>query len=131
MAFGLPERVEYDRALTEARNQLEETTFRAAWDAGWVRTIVESLADVKEVLALARSQPTAAKMPTLTEGTGLTAREIEVLRLVAQGRSNREIADALFIRVPTVKRHITNVLGKLRLPSRSAATAHAHTHGLL
>jgi non-specific serine/threonine protein kinase len=61
----------------------------------------------------------------------LTARELEVLRLVAEGRANREIAETLFISVPTVKRHLTNILGKLGLPSRSAATAYAHTHGLV
>jgi DNA-binding NarL/FixJ family response regulator len=56
---------------------------------------------------------------------------MDVLRLVAQGRSNREIADLLFISIPTVKRHFSNVLGKLALPSRSAATAYAHTHHLV
>jgi DNA-binding CsgD family transcriptional regulator len=61
---------------------------------------------------------------------GLTPRELEVVRLVAAGRSNREVADALSISVDTVKRHLTNVLGKLDLPSRSALTAYAHTHGL-
>jgi DNA-binding CsgD family transcriptional regulator len=62
--------------------------------------------------------------------TDLTPRELEVLRLVAAGRSNREIAELLYISVPTVKRHLTNIFAKLALPSRSAATAYAHTHGL-
>jgi DNA-binding NarL/FixJ family response regulator len=53
-----------------------------------------------------------------------------VLRHVAAGCSNREIAATLFISVPTVKRHITTILSKLDLPSRSAATAYAHTHAL-
>jgi len=53
-----------------------------------------------------------------------------VVRLVAAGRSNREIADALCVSVPTVKRHISNVLGTLGLPSRSALNTYAHTHGL-
>jgi DNA-binding NarL/FixJ family response regulator len=63
--------------------------------------------------------------------SGLTSREMDVLRLVAQGHSNQKIADALFISVPTVKRHLSNILGKLGLPSRSAVTAYAHTHGLV
>ena len=54
-----------------------------------------------------------------------------MLRLVAAGRSNREIAEALYISVPTVKSHITNILRKLDLPSRSAATAFAHREGLV
>ncbi len=52
------------------------------------------------------------------------------MRLVAAGRSNREIAAALFVSVPTVKRHVANVLAKLDLPSRSALNTWAHAHGL-
>ena len=48
-----------------------------------------------------------------------------------EGRSNREIADALFISVPTVKVHVTNLLAKLGQPSRAAALAHAHRHRLV
>lgn len=62
---------------------------------------------------------------------GLSPREVEVLRLVAEGRPNRQIAEAFVISVPTVERHPTAILGKLVLPSRSAATAYAHTHGFL
>ena len=54
-----------------------------------------------------------------------------VAGLVATGRSNREIAEVLFISVPTVKRHLTNILSKLDLPSRAAATAYAHSHHLV
>ena len=64
-------------------------------------------------------------------GSGLTPRELDVLRLVAMGHSNREIADALFISVPTVKRHVANILGKLHVSSRSAATAYAYGHKLV
>ena len=87
----------------------------------------EALADV-----LAEPEPFARRPPAVTgNDAGLTPRELEVLRLVAAGRSNREIADTLFISVPTVKSHLSNMLGKLDLPSRSAATAYAHIHGLL
>jgi DNA-binding CsgD family transcriptional regulator len=61
---------------------------------------------------------------------GLTRRELEVLRLVAAGRTNREIADALFISVPTVKRHLSTILGKLGVPSRTEASTYARAHGL-
>lgn len=60
----------------------------------------------------------------------LTAREQEVLRLVAAGKSNREIADDLTISPHTVGRHLQNIFMKLGLPSRSAATAYAYEHGL-
>ena len=62
---------------------------------------------------------------------GLTPRELEVVRLVASGRSNREIASVLEISEHTVARHVQNILGKLSLPSRTAATAFAFEHNLV
>ena len=56
---------------------------------------------------------------------------MEVLRLVAAGHSNRAIADALFISLPTVKVHIGHIFAKLGLESRAAAVAYAHRHGLV
>jgi len=61
----------------------------------------------------------------------LTAREIEVLRLVAMGKTNRAIAAGLFLSEKTVARHVSNILGKLGLASRSAATAYAYEHDLV
>jgi ATP/maltotriose-dependent transcriptional regulator MalT len=60
------------------------------------------------------------------ERPGLTAREFEVLRLVAAGRSNREIASELFISVKTASVHVSNILGKLSVTSRGEAAAAAH-----
>ncbi len=59
-------------------------------------------------------------------GFGLTSRELEVLRLVAAGRSNREIANELFISPKTVSVHVSNILGKLGAASRGEAAAKAH-----
>ena len=61
---------------------------------------------------------------------GLTAREAEVLRLVAAGKTNREVAAALVISEHTVARHVQNIFAKLDVSSRSAATAFAFEHGL-
>jgi ATP/maltotriose-dependent transcriptional regulator MalT len=61
---------------------------------------------------------------------GLTAREFEVLRLVASGQSNREIAAALFISPKTASVHVSNILGKLGSASRTEAAAKAHALGL-
>ncbi len=61
----------------------------------------------------------------------LTTREREVLRHVAVGKSNRAVADDLFLSEKTVARHISNIFAKLGVSSRSAATAYAHRHGLV
>jgi NarL family two-component system response regulator LiaR len=61
----------------------------------------------------------------------LTARELEVVRLVAQGRSNHAIAQALVISEKTVKTHISNVLGKLQLCDRTQLAIYAIKHGLV
>jgi ATP/maltotriose-dependent transcriptional regulator MalT len=62
---------------------------------------------------------------------GLTPREMEVLRLLATGATNREIADTLVISDKTVARHVANMFTKLGLSSRSAATAYAYQHNLV
>jgi DNA-binding CsgD family transcriptional regulator len=62
---------------------------------------------------------------------GLTARELEVLRLVASGKTNKAIASELFLSEKTVDRHVSNIFDKLDVPSRAAATAFAYSHKLL
>jgi ATP/maltotriose-dependent transcriptional regulator MalT len=79
------------------------------------------LAHVEKLLP--KAAPTAAG--------GLTAREVEVLRLVSSGKSNRAIADELVISEKTVARHVSNIFTKLGLSSRSAATSYAYEHNLV
>lgn len=62
---------------------------------------------------------------------GLTARELEVLRLLATGRTNRAIAEELVLAVKTVDRHASSIFSKLGVSSRAAATAYAYQHGLV
>ena len=66
-----------------------------------------------------------------TEGPQLTEREGEVIRLVSQGKSNREIAEALVISEKTVKAHISNILGKLGLDDRTQMAIYAFKNGLV
>jgi len=74
----------------------------------------------------------ALERPVATQDAhGLTPRELQVLRLVAAGKSNREIASALVISEHTVARHVQNIFGKLDVSSRTAAGAFAHEHQLL
>jgi DNA-binding CsgD family transcriptional regulator len=79
---------------------------------------------------LARVEALAGGGPARAAG-GLTAREVEVLRLVATGQTNRAIAAELVLSERTVDRHVSNILTKLGVPSRAAATAWAYEHGLV
>jgi DNA-binding NarL/FixJ family response regulator len=73
----------------------------------------------------------AAGQPPPAVPGGLTSREVEVLRLVARGKTNRAIAGDLAISEKTVARHLSNIFTKLDLSSRAAATAYAFTHKLV
>jgi DNA-binding NarL/FixJ family response regulator len=77
------------------------------------------------------AKPDLARLGPSTSGHGLSPRELEVLRLVAAGKTNREIAASLVISEHTVARHIQNIFAKLGLSSRSAATAFAFEHDLV
>ncbi|MYL61389.1 hypothetical protein GLW20_28185 [Virgibacillus halodenitrificans] len=61
----------------------------------------------------------------------LTDRETEILLLIAQGKSNQEIADELFIAVKTVKVHVSNILGKLQVQDRTQAVIYAFNNNLV
>jgi two-component system, NarL family, response regulator LiaR len=72
-----------------------------------------------------------ATRPTTQPSSGLTEREGEVLNLVVQGHSNQQIADALVVSLATVKAHISSILGKLQVSSRTEAIAFAIKHKLV
>jgi DNA-binding CsgD family transcriptional regulator len=119
-----------NQMIEQVRISLGETALWNAWAAGWRWPAAEARAAgirfAREIALRPRPEKVASD-PAL----GLTRRELEVVRLVATGRSNQEIADMLCISIPTVKRHLTNVFGKVSLPSRSALTAYAIRHGLV
>ncbi|MCD6033273.1 MAG: transcriptional regulator, LuxR family [Thermomicrobiales bacterium] len=116
-----------DAPLTPATSP--DPAFAAAWAAGKALPLPEAVAE-----ALAEPATAAAAAPSRTEDLAitraLTPREREVLRLLADGLSDREIADALFITPKTAGVHVSNLLGKLGVPSRAAAVAYIHRHGL-
>ncbi len=120
------ERPAFERSLASARASLRESVYTAAWKAGSVLTLDDA---TNEALDYAPSIHVAGpRQPE--DAHGLSPREHEVLRLLAEGRTNREIADALFISPRTVTTHVTNILGKLNVPSRAAAAAVAIREGL-
>lgn len=75
--------------------------------------------------------PSPQPSPAGHNPAGLTSREVEVLRLVAQGMTNRQIGEALHISVRTVNTHITNILNKIACDNRTAAATFAMQHGLV
>jgi LuxR family maltose regulon positive regulatory protein len=103
-------------------------TQRAAQEAGVALKAFRSLGAASEA---ARAERMAAGPPASTPVDLLTERQLEVLRLVAQGLSDREIAAVLVMSEHTVHRHVANILLRLGLPSRAAAVAHASRLGLL
>ncbi|HEU5434141.1 MAG TPA: LuxR C-terminal-related transcriptional regulator [Thermomicrobiales bacterium] len=84
--------------------------------------------EIDAALALTRREP-APNAPA-PSNLGLTQRERDVLRMLAAGKSNQDIADELFVSLGTVKVHVTHILGKVGVKSRAAAADYAHRHGL-
>jgi len=107
------------------RERGDEDSAQMEFDAArWVFQQLGAAPDCARVEALSRKT-------TLRTVGGLTAREAEVLRLVAAGKTNRAIADDLVISEKTVARHVSNIFTKLGLSSRAAATAYAYEHDLI
>jgi predicted ATPase/DNA-binding CsgD family transcriptional regulator len=129
------EQVTFDRAAVTARAQLGEARAAKAWAAGRPAPpgeIVRAAADLFDVAVNADSLVPASASRARRAGHGLlSAREQEVLALVAQGRSNREIADALVITENTSKYHVTSLLNKLGANTRAEAITRAVALGLL
>ncbi len=94
-----------------------------------LRAEIERLANQAHV-DLRGHAPTDATQPVAATGLGLTNRESEVIRLVAAGWSNQQIADALFITRKTASVHVSNILGKFGARNRVEAAAIAHRLGL-
>jgi DNA-binding CsgD family transcriptional regulator len=121
----------YERADTVARAALGPERFTALHDAGGRLTLAELAAEAAGIVTMAGE---AAREPR-RRGTGplsaLTAREREVLYLVAAGKTDREIAEILSISRRTVNFHVANILGHLAVHSRQDAVARAQDLGLL
>jgi DNA-binding NarL/FixJ family response regulator len=99
----------------------------AGMELAAARRVFEQLAAVP---ALAQVKALTGTVPRQAPG-GLTSREVEVLALVAKGRTNRQIADELVISEKTVARHVSNIFSKIGVASRAAATAYAYEHDLV
>lgn len=112
-------RVSHELAAIE--QQLAPDVYARAWQRGRSLTIRQHALQLLDEL-VSPAQP-------LIEA--LTERELEVLRLVVSGRSNREIARRLVVSLGTVKKHLNNIFGKLHVQSRTQAVAQAHELSLV
>jgi DNA-binding NarL/FixJ family response regulator len=130
LALALPERAACELTGAWARSELGEEAFGRVLAAGRAMKPSEATVEVEAALALRRQAPEAVA-DTSGGVLGLSRREAEVLRLIAAGRSNREIAAELFLSVRTVERHVTNLYGKIGARGRADATAFALRHGLV
>jgi non-specific serine/threonine protein kinase len=110
------------RDLERAWRALGEEEGAAAWEEGQAMTL-------EEAIAYALEEVPAAPPPSYP--AGLTAREVEVLRLVAQGLTNARVAERLFLSPRTVNAHLRTIYGKVGVSSRAAATRFASEHGLV
>jgi predicted ATPase/DNA-binding CsgD family transcriptional regulator len=129
-AIGVPiqpvERADYERSLSAARVHLGERAFAAAWAQGRAMT-------PEQALAAQGQKPAPSPTTTMTPPTypaGLTAREVEVLRLLAGGLTDVQIAEKLVLSPRTVHAHISSIYSKLGATSRSVATRYAIEHHL-
>jgi predicted ATPase/DNA-binding CsgD family transcriptional regulator len=117
-------RADYDRGVAAARVGLGEAAFAAAWAEGKAMPLDQAFEYALEQSAT--PEPAAAEH----DPTGLSAREVEVLRLVAKGLTNAQVAEKLFISPRTVNRHLNSIYAKLGVGSRAAATRFAVEHDL-
>ena len=129
------DRANYERSIAAARAQLGEKVFAAVLAEGRSVTPEQALtAQGQAAMPLASltgpSSASSAK-PSPLYPNGLTAREVEVLRLVAQGLTDVQVADQLVISPRTVNTHLKSIYGKIQVTSRSAATSYAIEHQLL
>jgi non-specific serine/threonine protein kinase len=114
--------------LPSAHLALTESARTAAWAEGQAMSIEQAVAYALEHIETSRSKKVAAD--SNRPGYLLTQRELEVATLIAQGHSNRDIADALVIAVSTAERHVANILSGLGLRSRTEIALWAVEHGL-
>jgi predicted ATPase/DNA-binding CsgD family transcriptional regulator len=124
IGYGLPdqERKIHQSLVETARASLGERAFERAWSRGDRMTIAEAIGFANE-LTLGASPEMSSVDGISDENALLTPREREVLSLVIEGRTDREIAHALSISTGTASRHVANILHKLDVPTRSAAAA--------
>jgi non-specific serine/threonine protein kinase len=126
----MPERGLHQQANSEARVSLGDERWQIARDIGRRFRAEDAIAFALETIDTITIPIVESGQAHSASRSGLTARELEVLRLVVDGRSNQEIAAALFISPHTAIRHVANIMNKLGVDSRTAAATWAVRHGI-
>jgi non-specific serine/threonine protein kinase len=127
------EKVRYDQLLERARAQQSEESFAAAWAEGRSLTMEAAIELATQPEPLDVQQPTAVPhvAPDGRDAPPLTRRERQIARLVALGRSNREVAEELVVGVRTVETHLEHIFRKLSVQTRTEVGVWASQHGEL
>ena len=121
----VPDRALHRSQVAAARSQLNEAAWTAAWTEGRAMSLEQAVEYTLE------QEPALESDAPESYLAGLSAREAEVLRLVASGLTNAEVAEKLFLSSRTVNWHLTSIYRKLGLHSRAEAARFASEHGLL
>ncbi|MFL5758706.1 MAG: ATP-binding protein [Thermomicrobiales bacterium] len=116
-----------EQAIAPARKALSNEAFAAAWTEGREMPLDQAIAVAFDVA----NQFDSEHSPAQALPAGLTSREQEVLRLLVEGLSDKEIAEALGTSPRTASKHVETIRGKLDVPSRTAAAIYATRHGLI
>ncbi len=113
------------------RERLGESTFAAAWAVGRSLTTEQIVAEAEKIAADLAAVPAVTLPAVHPYPAGLNEREVEVLRLVAQGLTNPQVAERLFLSPRTIDAHLQRIYAKLDVPNRGAAIRFAVEHSLL
>ncbi|HYP59093.1 MAG TPA: LuxR C-terminal-related transcriptional regulator [Thermomicrobiales bacterium] len=129
-AFVLPERAIYESTEQSLRDALNPGDYACAHQTGSGQPLNKTLEQASAFLTQMQSANESTVQPRTAQPFGLTARELDVLRLLTQGKSDREIADDLFIGTRTVETHVSNLIAKLGVHNRVEAATRALQIGL-
>ena len=121
-------------AIDAIRTQMPPAEFETAWAAGRRMTMEQAVRQASTFAAELTSAPAPQSAPASAPSLdryGLSPRELEVLRIVAEGLTDPEVAERLYLSSRTVSTHLRSIYTKLGVNSRTAATRFALDHGLV
>ena len=123
-----PDMAAHQRTLAVVRSALSKAAIQEAWEDGRGLSVAAAIAEVQ---ALVPPKGLATAANNLGRESKLSSRELDVLRLLVAGHSDREIAEALYLSVRTIEAHVARILGKLGVRTRTAAVGAALTAGVI